>query len=218
MDSTSQQNATTHDGDSSHDPGKMFVGGLSWETSTDGLRKYFCQFGDVKECVIMRDTNTKKSRGFGFVTFSDPANVEKVIQRGTHEVDRKKVDPKVAFPKRSHPKPVSKTKKIFVGGIAASTTEVHLRKFFEKYGKVEEAVLMFDRQTARHRGFGFVIFDNEKTVDSVCEEHFHEIDGKLVEVKKAQPKEVMMPQNAAKNRAAMMRNLYGIYGKGHSRL
>ncbi|XP_072163862.1 RNA-binding protein Musashi homolog 2-like isoform X2 [Diadema setosum] len=212
MDPSSQQNATTHDADGNHDPGKMFVGGLSWETSTDGLRKYFCQFGDVKECVIMRDTTTRRSRGFGFVTFSDPATVEKVIQRGTHEVDKKKVDPKVAFPKRSHPKPVSKTKKIFVGGIAASTTEIQLKKFFEKYGKVEEAVLMFDRTTNRHRGFGFVIFDNEKTVDNVCEEHFHELDGKLVEVKKAQPKEVMMPQNAAKNRAAMMRNLYSIYG------
>ncbi|XP_030831001.1 RNA-binding protein Musashi homolog 2-like [Strongylocentrotus purpuratus] len=104
MDPSSQQNATTHDADGNHDPGKMFVGGLSWETSTDGLRKYFCQFGEVKECVIMRDTTTRRSRGFGFVTFSDPAHVETVIQRGTHEVDKKKVDPKVAFPKRSHPK------------------------------------------------------------------------------------------------------------------
>nr|XP_054773414.1 RNA-binding protein Musashi homolog 2-like [Lytechinus pictus] len=90
MDPSSQQNASTHDADGNHDPGKMFVGGLSWDTSTDGLRKYFAQFGEVKECVIMRDTTTRKSRGFGFVTFSDPANVEKVIQRGAHEVDKKK--------------------------------------------------------------------------------------------------------------------------------
>ena len=37
--------------------------------------------------------------------------------------------------------PVSKTKKIFVGGIAASTTEAHLKKFFEKYGKVRRKIL-----------------------------------------------------------------------------
>ncbi|KAF3847285.1 hypothetical protein F7725_020313 [Dissostichus mawsoni] len=35
-----------------HDPGKMFIGGLSWQTSPDSLRDYFCKFGEIRECMI----------------------------------------------------------------------------------------------------------------------------------------------------------------------
>jgi len=185
------------------EPTKIFVGGLSWQTTTESLTEYFKRFGEIKEGMVMKDPATQRSRGFGFVTFEDPKVVEEVIKIGKHEIDEKFVDPKVAFPKRGQPRMVTRTKKIFVGGLASNTVKEDLENYFGKFGEVDEAMLMFDRQTNRHRGFGFVNFVDEKTVDEICNIHFHEINGKRVECKKAQPKEVMMPalQRAIKARA-----------------
>ncbi|XP_047291268.1 RNA-binding protein Musashi homolog 2 isoform X3 [Homo sapiens] len=162
MEANGSQGTSGSANDSQHDPGKMFIGGLSWQTSPDSLRDYFSKFGEIRECMVMRDPTTKRSRGFGFVTFADPASVDKVLGQPHHELDSKTIDPKVAFPRRAQP-------------------------------KVEDAMLMFDKTTNRHRGFGFVTFENEDVVEKVCEIHFHEINNKMVECKKAQPKEVMFP-------------------------
>uniref|UniRef100_M3YMI5 RRM domain-containing protein n=1 Tax=Mustela putorius furo TaxID=9669 RepID=M3YMI5_MUSPF len=54
---------------------KLFIGGLSFETTDESLRNHFEQWGTLTDCVVMRDLNTKRSRGFGFVTY---ATVEEV--------------------------------------------------------------------------------------------------------------------------------------------
>ncbi len=58
---------------------KLFVGGLSWDTSDDGLRQAFERFGEIVEAKVISDRDTGRSRGFGFVTFENPEAGGKAI-------------------------------------------------------------------------------------------------------------------------------------------
>lgn len=58
---------------------KLFVGGLSWNTNDDGLRQAFDRFGRIDEAKVILDRETGRSRGFGFVTFSDAEGARSAI-------------------------------------------------------------------------------------------------------------------------------------------
>ncbi|GBB94456.1 hypothetical protein RclHR1_02360014 [Rhizophagus clarus] len=59
---------------------KLFVGGLSWGTDDRTLRSKFEEYGTVEDAVVIRDRDTGRSRGFGFVTFSSNEEAEIAIQ------------------------------------------------------------------------------------------------------------------------------------------
>lgn len=58
---------------------KLFVGGLSWGTTDDGLHQAFSQFGEIVEAKVITDRETGRSRGFGFVTFANDDGATKAI-------------------------------------------------------------------------------------------------------------------------------------------
>ena len=72
------------------EPGKLFIGGISWDTNEDRLKEYFQTFGEVVEAVIMKDRTTGRARGFGFVVFADPAVAEGVV-KDKHMIDGRTV-------------------------------------------------------------------------------------------------------------------------------
>lgn len=51
---------------------KIFVGGLSWNTTDQMLHEAFKPFGEIVEAKVITDRETGRSRGFGFVTYQDP--------------------------------------------------------------------------------------------------------------------------------------------------
>lgn len=58
---------------------KLFIGGLKENMTDSDLRDYFGQFGNIEEIVILKDKETGKCRGFGFITFDDYDPVDKII-------------------------------------------------------------------------------------------------------------------------------------------
>ncbi len=59
---------------------KLFVGGLSWDTDDASLLSAFQPFGEVREAKVITDRDTGRSRGFGFVTFSDRTSAQNAIE------------------------------------------------------------------------------------------------------------------------------------------
>ncbi len=59
---------------------KLFVGSLSWNTTDEGLRRAFEKFGEVLEAKVIKDRDTDRSRGFGFVSFANPKDAMDAMQ------------------------------------------------------------------------------------------------------------------------------------------
>uniref|UniRef100_A0A8C7ZNG4 DAZ associated protein 1 n=1 Tax=Oryzias sinensis TaxID=183150 RepID=A0A8C7ZNG4_9TELE len=157
------------------------------------LRNYFSQYGEVVDCVIMKDKTTNQSRGFGFVKFKDPNCVRTVLETKPHNLDGRNIDPKPCTPRGMQPEKSrtkegwkgskadsNKSKKIFVGGIPHNCGEPELRDYFNRFGVVTEVVMIYDAEKQRPRGFGFITFEAEQSVDQAVNMHFHDIMGKKV--------------------------------------
>ncbi|XP_078527678.1 RNA-binding protein 3-like [Lissotriton helveticus] len=64
---------------SSHDR-KLFIGGLANSTTEEILEGAFCQYGKIESVVVVREQDTQRSRGFGFVTFESEEDAKAALQ------------------------------------------------------------------------------------------------------------------------------------------
>jgi len=80
-------------------------------------------------------------------------------------------------------------KKLFVGGLSWGTTDEGMRGAFEKFGAVEDAKVIMDRETGRSRGFGFVTFsDDDAAMSAMRALDGSQLDGRTIKVNEAQEK------------------------------
>ncbi len=72
------------------------------------MKKYFKQYGSVQDAVVMKDPVSKRSRGFGFITFYDVSSVDNVLANEPHTIDARKVEAKRAVPRSEMGKEVNR--------------------------------------------------------------------------------------------------------------
>jgi len=65
---------------------KLFIGGLSYTTTEESLSEFYSKWGELTDCVVMQDPATKRSRGFGFVTFKESKMVDQCMSERPHKV------------------------------------------------------------------------------------------------------------------------------------
>jgi len=173
--------------------GKLFVGGISRETTDETFKTHFAQYGELKTIVLMKD-QTGTSRGFGFVTYAEPTSVATVLKARPHTLDGKQIDPKPCTPasiqkqKKMNQQSYTKTHKIFLGGISMEATKDDIQNYFERYGIVNEVTFVMDKNdpSRPHKGFGFVTFEDESSVEQAVAKHYHMIKDKRCEAKQAE--------------------------------
>ena len=103
-------------------------------------------------------------------------------------------------------------RKIFVGGLAHETGHDSLRGFFQQFGEIELAEVMYNKNSKKSRGFGFVLFDSAETVQKVFEiQRFRQfiLDGKEIEAKVCKAKaEAKAESKANKNQVTLQNNYW----------
>ncbi|RYR38542.1 hypothetical protein Ahy_A09g043591 isoform B [Arachis hypogaea] len=187
---------------------KLVVLGIPWDVDTEGLREYMSKYGELEDCIVMKERSTGRSRGFGYVTFASVDDAKDVLS-GEHVLGNRMLEVKVATPKEEMRAPAKKVTRIFVARIPQSVTEASFRSHFEKYGDITDLYMPKDQGSKMHRGIGFITFASAdllfecsgKDVSVTIREIFcladsveslmaetHELGGSTVVVDRATPK------------------------------
>lgn len=169
---------------------KLFIGGLSFDTDEKGLREHFEEWGEIVDCVVMRDPQSKRSRGFGFITYKDAESIDQAQANRPHTLDSREVETKRAMPREESGSQQS-VKKMFIGGCKDDTTEDMVRDLFGELGDIEKIEMITDKATGKMRGFCFVTFTDSDYVDKCVLKKRFKLNGRSVEVKKALPQDQM---------------------------
>uniref|UniRef100_A0A915EAQ6 RRM domain-containing protein n=1 Tax=Ditylenchus dipsaci TaxID=166011 RepID=A0A915EAQ6_9BILA len=163
----------------SKDETKLFIGGLAMVTNESSLSNFFSQFGQVVDCVVMRNEE-QRSKGFGFVTLASKDQLTAALGALPHTIDGKVVDSKAAVPRSANRTSTSSSMHDVVPIVSiwwVSLPSIR-RPNFQLLGVSEASLRSTLSRTARlacRVAFAFVHFGGNSSVDKCLAQPSHNI-------------------------------------------
>ena len=153
---------------------KIFIGGLTIETTELQLEEHFIKFGMVYDVMIIRNKANHISKGYGFITCNNIKTYTRIIN-SEHLINGRIVDCHESFKKAHDPELFQENanKKIFVGGIIGEISDEDMYHYFSQFGEIRQAYVIKDPITKKCKKFGFVIMKDIEDVDKVLQVKHH---------------------------------------------
>ncbi|XP_030531307.1 28 kDa ribonucleoprotein, chloroplastic-like [Rhodamnia argentea] len=171
---------------------KLFVGNLPYDVDSQKLAMLFEQAGTVEIAEVIYNRDTDQSRGFGFVTMSTVEEAEKAVDLfHRYDMGGRLLTVNKAAPRGSRPerplRTVEASFRIYVGNLPWDVDNGRLEQLFSEHGKVVNARVVYDRESGRSRGFGFVTMATETEMnDAIAALDGQSLDGRAIRVNMAE--------------------------------
>lgn len=171
---------------------KIFVGNLPYDVDSQKLAELFDEAGTVEIAEVIYNRETDSSRGFGFVTMSTVEEAEKAVEMfHRYDVNGRPLTVNKAAPRGSRPARTPRVfdaaYRIYVGNLPWDVDDARLEQVFSEHGKVVDARVVYDRETGRSRGFGFVTMSSETELnDAIAALDGRSLEGRAIRVNVAE--------------------------------
>ncbi|KAG1363356.1 31 kDa ribonucleoprotein, chloroplastic [Cocos nucifera] len=171
---------------------KLFVGNLPYDIDSEKLAHLFDQAGIVEVAEVIYNRETDQSRGFGFVTMSSIEEAEKAVEMfHRYELNGRLLTVNKAAPRGTRveraPREFEPSFRVYVGNLPWQVDDARLEQVFSEHGKVVDARVVYDRETGRSRGFGFVTMSSKNELDdAIAALDGQSLDGRALRVNVAE--------------------------------
>lgn len=170
---------------------KLFVGNLPFDIDSEKLAQMFERAGVVEISEVIYNRETDQSRGFGFVTMSSVEEAQKAVEMfHRYDVGGRLLTVNIAAPRGSRPERSQESEptfKVYAGNLPWQVDDARLEQVFSQHGKVLDARVVFDRETGRSRGFGFVQMASKAEMDdAIAALDGQSLDGRTLRVNVAE--------------------------------
>ncbi|MBA0552424.1 hypothetical protein Golob_023234 [Gossypium lobatum] len=173
---------------------KLFVGNLPYDVDSQSLAMLFEKAGTVEIAEVIYNSDTEQSRGFGFITMSSVEEAEKAAETfNGYDLNGRLLTVNKASPRGSRidqsPRVYEQAFRVYAGNLPWGVDNTRLEQIFSEHGKVLEARVVYDRETGRSRGFGFVTMSSETELnDAIAALDGQSLDGRALRVNVAEQK------------------------------